>query len=369
MSRGNKKGGLGSWKARFPLAVLNATAEVIPPYAVMQLGAGTNVGTDTIYNVVKPNGSTTAKYVVNSPASIAVAGYGAATDFYPADALITGSPAFNQEVGPVAGSWSLSVNGKGFISLGGFNFGAGRVASKGGTTAGDDFPLVKISNQSGTTKLAGSIVGYGTPLDPPPAFFNRVPTFNSIIPTAGVPFCVLLNDAAPGNVVDAGPVGIVFAQIVFTDLSHGFAEVITGDYQKLQSATTGQAKIIHRERELTAGNGTFGQQWAQIRIDPKQTATTDDTRGISQGSIASASTTSIGGPIVPGIGYAKLYDPPTGAAGVAWQPQPTPVTVENWMFASIADNKPLLLRKSRLDQNNTQIYVVISEGCKVVTAS
>ncbi len=77
-----------------------------------------------------------------------------------------------------------------------------------------------------------------------------------------------------------------------------------------------------------------------------------------------------GGPIVPGTGLAKLYKPPdNGSPGTAWQLVDNPITVENWMFDSISANKPIFLRKSRSDTDGTQIYVVIAEGCKAITAS
>ncbi len=101
-----------------------------------------------------------------------------------------------------------------------------------------------------------------------------------------------------------------------------------------------------------------------------QPTTVEDIRGMSYSAIAKATTVSVGGPIVPGTGLAKLYDPPgAGVAGVAWQPRPNPVTVENWMFDAISANKPIFLRKSRDDPNNQPIYVVIAEGCKPITAS
>jgi hypothetical protein len=79
----------------------------------------------------------------------------------------------------------------------------------------------------------------------------------------------------------------------------------------------------------------------------------------------------VGGPITPGTGLAKLYTKPNDglAVGTAWQPQPNPVTVENWMFADVIANKPIKLRFSRLDQNQNPIYVVDVEGCKAVTAT
>lgn len=259
-------------KGQFPLICLNSTSEVIPPYGVMQVVGASSFGLERVFSVTRPTGVELASYVLNGPQAIQAGGYGAATNSYPADAAYSGTPVTGAECGPVAGSWLLSVNGKGFYILGGAAGGIVRVTTKSGTTAGDDFPLVKIVNGSGLSKPFGSIVGYGTPVDPPPGTLCRIPTFQSAAPTAGKPFCVLLQDVAHGDTVDAGPVGVLPVQIDFTDAKHTHADCVTGDYAKLKSGTSGPATILWREKQGTAGAGSLGVQWARVLLDRGQEA-------------------------------------------------------------------------------------------------
>ncbi len=95
--------------------------------------------------------------------------------------------------------------------------------------------------------------------------------------------------------------------------------------------------------------------------------TADDIRGISYQTIPKATGTSTG-PITPGFGLVKLYDQPTGPAGTPWTLQANPVTAENWMEDPVSANKPIFLRKSRVLDDGTQIYIVIAEGCKPRTS-
>jgi len=374
MSRGDKQGSLGAWKAKYSLPILNAAGEQIPPYAVIQLGAGSTVGTNLIYNGVKPTGSQSAKYVLNSPALVSTGGYAAATEFA-ADALVSGSPAFNQEIGPTNNSWALSSSGKGFIFLGGLNNGVGRVAPKPG---GDDFPIVQIVNNTGLVLPYGSIVKMLAVGDPAPAYKNRIKLFNYVNPTQGEPFAVTLADIAIGGIGDAAPVGVVDTQLYYNDTSHNFADATTNNSQWLTSGSTGQSRIIWRERGLVVGSGTLGLQWARVQLNWRTSgeSTTDDIRGIVYGAPISAATGTVNGPITPGTGLVKLFDPPTAfpgnpspPIGSPWVIQTQPTSVENWMFAAIAVNKPVLLRKGRTLDNGTQIYCVIAEGCQPVTAS
>lgn len=256
------------FRSQFPLVCLNGTAETIPPYGVMQVAGASNFGTDRMFLVTKPTGVAGASYVLNGPQAIAAVGYGAATNSYPADAAYSGTPVAGAEWGPVAGSWSLSINGKGFQILGGAAGGVVRVTTKAGTTApGDDFPLVRIVNMSGLARPFGSIVGYGSPVDPPPGTLWRIPTFQSAAPAAGKPFCVLLNDIANNDTGDAGPLAVLPVQIDFTDASHKFADCVTGDYAKLKSGTSGPAIILWREKQGIAGADSLGVQWARVLLD------------------------------------------------------------------------------------------------------
>jgi len=349
---------------KYRVPVRNTSSETIPPYGAMQVASSSLVGDDKVFNVIKPNGAPGAKVYLNGPAEIPVSEPGHGTDEYPAEALITGTVVFGAEIGPVNASWALTASGKGFQFLGGLAGGVGRVAAKGGTTAGDDFPLIKILNVSGLPKAFGSIVGYGLPVDPPPGTLHRIPTFQSVAPTKGKPFAVLLQDIATSAVGDAGPCGVVPVQIDYTDAAHTKADAITNDYAKLRSGAEGPAIILWREKQGISGSGTLGVQWARVLLDRFEATTviSEDIRGVSAGGIGAA-TGSRDGPLTPGVGNARLYNPPaSGNAGVAWQVGQI-VSVENWMRGTIPDYKPLLLRPSRLDDNDNTIYTVIAEGC------
>lgn len=259
-------GGISHWAIRYPIVVQNTGSEAAPPYAVAQITNATPADAAAIYSVKKPDGNPEAHYVLVSPQGLGSTP-GAATDQYPALAMISGSPSINQEIGPVNGSWSLTASGKGFVYIGGLAGGIGRVKAKAGTQAGDDFPLVKIVNNTGFTLPFGSIVGYGLPVDPPPITQFRVPTFGSAYPQAAKPFCVVLADIDAGATGDAGPVGVVACQINYTDLKHDYADAVNNTYGSLSSAASGPAKIIWREKQAIAGAGSLGLQWARVRLD------------------------------------------------------------------------------------------------------
>lgn len=358
-----------TWAHRYPLAFQNAASETAPAYGVLQVLAAPSVGDTRIYAVVKPTGATAAVYFINAPEAVAAGGYGAASDQI-VDAMISGTPGINQEVGPVSNSWALSPNGKGFTYLGGLVNGIGTVKPKAGTSAGDDFPLVRILNTSGTNKPYGTICGIGDPLNPPPANVDRILAFNSAAPVTNRPFVVLLDDVPPLGSCDAAPVGIVSCKINYKDTSHSFADVVSNDYDKLVSVAHGQARIMWREREFVSGSGTLGVQWAQIRFEtvpPK-----GDIRGITYGNITAA-TGNAGGPITPGFGPVLIYAPPASGplgfpVGTQWTTTTpaSPVTAENWMHAPVDPFKPVLLDFSRFAPDGTKIYTIKAEGCKDV---
>jgi hypothetical protein len=267
-------GTLSEVQVRFPIRVRNITLETIPPYGVMQLAGATTFGQEPGYAAILPTGANNAEYVLNSPAEIPPNGYGSATDQYPADAAyqynLDAQPALNAEWGPVFGSWLLSASGKGFLILGGADQGVVRVSAKSGTSAGDDFPLVRILNTTGLPRAYGSISAYGTPLDPPPGTLYRIPSFQSLPPQPGKPFVVTLAPSAVNQIVDAAPVGVVAVQINFTDATHTHADAIANDFDKLRSAKTGPALILWREKQSIVGEGTLGIQWARVRLDAEK---------------------------------------------------------------------------------------------------
>jgi hypothetical protein len=262
----------GAIEAAWPLRVKNTTSEEVPPFAVMQVVSTSNTNQEEEYRVTKPTGSSGASYIINSPFPIAGNLFGSGTMGVATAAYnaALGTPTTGAEWGPVNGSWLLSPSGKGFTILGGAANGLVRVAPKGGATAGDDFPLVKIVNVSGLARSFGNIVGYGNSVDPPPATLSRIPTFQSAAPQAGQPFAVLLTDAGLNQTVDAGPVGVVPCQIYLNDANHKYAEAINNNYSWLNSAATGPALILWREKQGIVGSGTLGLQWARVRLDAEK---------------------------------------------------------------------------------------------------
>jgi hypothetical protein len=252
------------------IPVFNTTGETVPPYGVMQIAGASLVGDDTLYHIIKPTGSANAKYVINSPADFPSQGYGFATDLYPADAATIGIAIAGQEWGPIADSWRLAPNGKGFLILGGIVLGLARVASiPPAAGQGADFPVIHIRNDSGLPRPKWSVWRVGTALTPPPDAPIQ-PTFASLAPQEGEPFVVSFADVGvdpENNIVDAAPVGIVAVQIDYTDLGHKKAECITGDYAKLKSVDNGPATIEWREKQHLSGGLSLGLQWAFVLLD------------------------------------------------------------------------------------------------------
>jgi hypothetical protein len=155
---------------------------------------------------------------------------------------------------------------------------------------------------------------------------------------------------------------VVSAQLNFTAAGHTHADATPGpfgSYEVFQSGLSGTARILWRALQATVGGGTFGQQWAYLLIGLPATG---DLRAVSASNIPAA-TGPRDGATTPGVGAAKLYDPPSGPAGSPWQPQAGNVVVENWMRGSIPGYKPLLLRESRTASDGTHIYTVVAEGC------
>lgn len=354
-------GSLSALGQRYGLIVKNGGETQIPAFAVMQVVGATNTGTTPIYTVGRPTGAEGVKFVINTPEIIPVGQRpGAAADTYPIEALIAGSPFPNQEIGPVAGSWALSVSGKGFIYLGGLTDGVGRVAAKGGTSAGDDFPLVQIVNTTGMARQAGTIVGYGALVDSW-ASRPRIPTFAAAAPTAGKPIAILLSDVNNGDVCDAAPVGTAWTMVNVTDASHEYAEAINGNYANLVSAASGQARILRRQNEGVAGGAGLGVQAARVRLDPVSTFTAP--RGIVVGTISRALGGRSGTDRTPGIGVVQLFLEAAGPIGSPCPPGPN-IPCETWMQDTSVEGKPVLLRPVRKAPDGSTIYEAIAEGCK-----
>lgn len=261
MNRTIQDGSPRSWSHAYPLPVQNVASQNAPPYAVMQVFGSTLTDSGTMYYVGKPTGGVGA-YVFNTPEALAPQAYGSAAEGIGIVA-ITGPLAMNQEVGPTAGSWVMSDSGKGYLFLGGYANGVGRVIKK---PSGTDYPIVRIVNNSGVTLPVGSICGFGTPYTFPPDVQTSVYTWHEVAPTANKPFCVLLSDIPTGTTGDAAPVGVVSCQVNVTDATHEYADVANGNRTNLVSGKTGQARILWRANGLVAGPASLGVQWCIVRI-------------------------------------------------------------------------------------------------------
>lgn len=128
---------------RYNVPIHNASGEEIPAYAVVEVDSVSNFGEDTLYEVKKPTTGATERYLINSPASVPVGGYGAATNQYPVDALVDGSPTIGDEIGPSSSSWELGT-GTRFTYLGGLVDGVGRVMALG-AGGGNDSSLIRAT--------------------------------------------------------------------------------------------------------------------------------------------------------------------------------------------------------------------------------
>lgn len=92
-------------------------------------------------------------------------------------------------------------------------------------------------------------------------------------------------------------------------------------------------------------------------------------RGVVDTTVSAATGTTQDESLTPGNGFVRLYNPPQGTpiASTPWT-RGDLVVAENWMHATIAIRKPVLLRKVR-DTDSGPLYEVIAEGCAVVPDS
>jgi hypothetical protein len=89
----------------------NLSGEVIPAYAVVKLSSYNAV--DKHYNAVKPDGEGSI-YHLSGPVAVAVDAYGESVMWNTAVLGLT-IETFGTVVGPVAGSWEMSLDGTGFV--------------------------------------------------------------------------------------------------------------------------------------------------------------------------------------------------------------------------------------------------------------
>jgi len=237
----------------------------------------------------------------------------------------------------------------------------------GGGSSGDDFPRISIKNVTGGPLARSRIVGYGSLLDAAAGSTSVIPRFNSAAPVTDQPFAVLLTGINVNEEGHAAPVGAVAVQVYVNDVAHNFANAAANNYDYLSSSPMGFARIVWRQNPF----GT-GLQWCRVLLWTAAGAAGESGafRAITT-TVGSKAAGIVGGNITPGIGAATLYSPPGLATppGTAWTPG-AGIVYENWIHATIAVKKPILLRASRTNTTTGGIlYEIITEGCEVVPDS
>jgi len=104
---------------------LNVSGESIPAWSVMRITDSNPIGDWFEYEVGKPNSQIQRHYLVNGSSDVANDARGAGTflnniEFVCYDET-KGTPAHNEEWGPVADSWKLVKKSIGFVVVGGLN--------------------------------------------------------------------------------------------------------------------------------------------------------------------------------------------------------------------------------------------------------
>lgn len=146
----------------WPLEVKNSHSTVAPPYALLQIvSCAKNDRGAAVYTVTRPDGTSGALYLVNSPVALAaVSGYGNATFIFPVPVRLhseTGA-VVGASFGPVTDQWGIAagggyrlasapIGGKAMVMPSGMGTHWGVVAS-GGISA--------LSGISGSTLTPGS---------------------------------------------------------------------------------------------------------------------------------------------------------------------------------------------------------------------
>lgn len=129
-----------------------------------------------------------------------------------------------------------------------------RKGQKAGSVKFQADPEVWVKNTSGSVDYDQySIVKLGAKrIFPVDNFFYGKMVFEIAPPVAGEPF-VVTRDPCPRNntVVKSFPGGWALARVMLNDEEHEWADVVTGQYQFLSSAETGQARVLDRGEAAT----------------------------------------------------------------------------------------------------------------------
>lgn len=126
---------------------------------------------------------------------------------------------------------------------------------------------IRIRNESGAILNQYSIVGRGTSVIVPTldetTFFFGPGVFESGAPSQLVAFGILQEPATIGGLAKTSFSGHSWVRLFVKSTAHQYAEVIEGDYTRMQSASSGRAGIIWLGEEE---GGEDDERWALVSI-------------------------------------------------------------------------------------------------------
>jgi hypothetical protein len=125
---------------------------------------------------------------------------------------------------------------------------------------------VLVKNSTGAALETGHIVGLGAPLFTPTdnlGEFKFRPTIIGAVPTTAShkgKFAICSEQIPDGKIGCAVLVGLAVCQVNIVSSADEYAEVRNSDATKLDTASSGSARILWRE------SGTTGTKWALVRL-------------------------------------------------------------------------------------------------------
>lgn len=166
----------------------------------------------------------------------------------------------NQFSGPAMRRISRAV--KGFENL------PKPVLAGGGRGGASHAGLVRLWNTTGAQLEPGQIVGLGDPIAPPDtelANFRDLVGLEARVPTADDAGSFAIVPAAiPDGELGAGAVtGVHLTKVDVVDAGHGYANLVVGEVDNLESSGSGAAKILAKP------SGT-GVKWAYVLLGRQQ---------------------------------------------------------------------------------------------------
>jgi len=153
-------------RVRYAIPVRNGSGETIDAWSIMQISNATNyldATQDEAYTVVKPTANSGKIFVFNGPIPIQNGSIGRATNVFPAVAKFAGpAPAPGDAVGAVAGTWTVSSGGGGYLVAGGVDATSMRLrlAAPNGSTIRSYVVTATITPGSPTSPGSGTVQLY-----------------------------------------------------------------------------------------------------------------------------------------------------------------------------------------------------------------